>query len=94
MELMTEAEKPENLQRVLSLAEMNMKKIASISMIVILILSICSVGFSLQSTASITVNVNNPLGEIDPTIYGHFTELTLSSFEGSIWSELLFNLKF
>ena len=71
-----------------------MKKIASMGMALVLIASICSSSFALQTAASITVNVSDPLGVIDPTIYGHFTELTLSSFEGAIWSELLFNRKF
>lgn len=71
-----------------------MKNIASVGVALVLMASICSSSFALQSAASITVSVNEPLGVIDPTIYGHFTELTLSSFEGAIWSELLFNRKF
>src|SRR6185295_15323881 len=44
--------------------------------------------------AAIDVRLTDPIGIIDPKIYGHFTELTLSSFEGAIWSEQLFNRKF
>ena len=71
-----------------------MKKTVSISIILILMVSGCLNVAANQSVASINVQINEPLGVIDPTIYGHFTELTLSSFEGAIWSELLFNRKF
>ncbi len=71
-----------------------MKKTASIGLTLVLIVSICFSSFSFQSSASITIQVNETLGVIDPTIYGHFTELTLSSFEGAIWSEQVFNRKF
>ena len=43
---------------------------------------------------SIKVYLDEKLGPIDPQIYGHFTEMTLSSFDGSVSSELLFNRKF
>ncbi len=47
-----------------------------------------------QVPASISVHLNEAGGIIDPKIYGHFTEETLSSFEGGISSEMLFNRKF
>jgi alpha-N-arabinofuranosidase len=47
-----------------------------------------------QSSGIITVYLNQMMGAIDPKIYGHFTEMTLSSFEGSVSSEMLFNRKF
>ncbi|MGH9845420.1 MAG: alpha-L-arabinofuranosidase C-terminal domain-containing protein [Blastocatellia bacterium] len=47
-----------------------------------------------QSPASISVRLDQTTGTIDPKIYGHFTEETLSGFEGSVWSELLWNRKF
>ena len=71
-----------------------MKKTISISMMMVLLACSCFNAVANQSVASINVQINEPLGVIDPTIYGHFTELTLSSFEGAIWSELLFNRKF
>lgn len=49
---------------------------------------------SSQVSGLISVHLDETLGTIDPKIYGHFTELTLSSFEGSVWSDLLFNRKF
>jgi len=47
-----------------------------------------------EKTAVITVYANEPQGTIDPLIFGHFTEETLTSYEGGISSELLFNRKF
>ncbi len=47
-----------------------------------------------QSSGAITVHVDESMGTIDPRIYGHFTEETLSGFEGTVSSELLFNRKF
>src|SRR5690349_23190880 len=44
--------------------------------------------------ASITVRPANSPGTISPKIFGHFTEETLSSYEGAISSELLYNRKF
>src|SRR5262245_59240907 len=44
--------------------------------------------------ASIHVHLAETIGTIDPKVYGHFTEDTLSSYEGGISSELLFNRKF
>src|SRR5688572_16014038 len=52
-----------------------------------------SIGSNL-SAGTITVHINEKMGAIDPRIYGHFTEMTLSSFEGSVSSEMLFNRKF
>jgi len=45
-------------------------------------------------SAAITVHLDRPLGPIDPRIFGHFTEETLTSYEGGILSEMLFNRKF
>jgi alpha-N-arabinofuranosidase len=47
-----------------------------------------------DQAAVVTVHVNEPLGLIDPRIFGHFTEEVLTSYEGGISSELLFNRKF
>ena len=44
--------------------------------------------------AAITVDLGQPLGAIDPRIFGHFTEDTLTSYEGGVSSQLLFNRKF
>ncbi|MCI0662418.1 MAG: hypothetical protein L0220_15215, partial [Acidobacteria bacterium] len=40
------------------------------------------------------MRINEPIGVIDPKVYGHFTEETLSSYEGGVSSEMLFNRKF
>lgn len=58
------------------------------------LLCVCAAGLVHGQDASITVRVNKPLGTIDPRIFGHFTEETLSSIEGSILSEMLYNRKF
>lgn len=42
----------------------------------------------------ITVQADRPLGQINPRIFGQYTEETLTSFEGGISSQLLFNRKF
>lgn len=47
-----------------------------------------------QSRATVTVHVDRPLGAIDPNIFGYFTEETLTSYEGGVSSEMLFNRKF
>jgi alpha-L-arabinofuranosidase len=47
-----------------------------------------------QAPGSISVRLEERMGTIDPKIYGHFTEETLSGFEGTVWSELLWNRKF
>ena len=44
--------------------------------------------------SAIHVDASQSLGRIDPLIFGHFTEETLSSYEGGISSELLMNRKF
>jgi alpha-L-arabinofuranosidase len=44
--------------------------------------------------ATVTIHSDRPLGMIDPNIYGHFTEETLTSYEGGVSSEMLFNRKF
>ncbi|MGQ0634986.1 MAG: alpha-L-arabinofuranosidase C-terminal domain-containing protein [Planctomycetaceae bacterium] len=49
---------------------------------------------SARQPATVTVYANDVLGPIDPLIFGYFTEETLGSFEGAIWSELLYNRKF
>ena len=51
-------------------------------------------GVSAQQAGQINVLLNERIGEIDPKVYGHFTEETLSSYEGGISSEMLFNRKF
>jgi alpha-L-arabinofuranosidase len=45
-------------------------------------------------SATITVQVDEKLGPIDPLIFGHFTEETLTSYEGGVISEILFDRKF
>jgi len=52
------------------------------------------VGGQVQAPASIRVQLEQKTGVIDPLVYGHFTEDTLSSYEGGISSEMLFNRKF
>jgi alpha-N-arabinofuranosidase len=44
--------------------------------------------------STITVHAGHPLGEISPQIFGHFTEETLTSWEGSASSQLLADRKF
>ncbi len=44
--------------------------------------------------ATVRVHVDDSLGLIRPQVFGHFTELTLTSVEGTVWSEMLFNRKF
>src|ERR1700722_4556255 len=44
--------------------------------------------------ATVTIHTDRSLGMIDPNIYGHFTEETLTSYEGGVSSEMLFNRKF
>jgi len=53
-----------------------------------------SLGGQAPAPASIRVDLEQRLGAIDPKVYGHFTEETLSSYEGGISSEMLFNRKF
>jgi alpha-N-arabinofuranosidase len=50
--------------------------------------------FSPAGPNSITIHVDHSLGEIDPQIFGHFTEETLSSWEGGASSQLLADRKF
>ncbi len=45
-------------------------------------------------TGQINVLLNESIGVVDPKVYGHFTEETLSSYEGGVSSEMLFNRKF
>lgn len=47
-----------------------------------------------SASASITVHADRQLGEIDPQIFGHFTEETLTSWEGGASSQLLVDRKF
>jgi alpha-N-arabinofuranosidase len=42
----------------------------------------------------ITINKDRSLGTINPRIFGQYTEETLTSFDGGISSQLLFNRKF
>jgi alpha-N-arabinofuranosidase len=44
--------------------------------------------------ADVTVHVDQRLGAIDPRVFGYMTEDTLTSYEGGILSEMLFNRKF
>lgn len=47
-----------------------------------------------EAPAVITVYTDRPLGTINPRIYGQYTEETLTSFDGGVSSQLLFNRKF
>jgi alpha-N-arabinofuranosidase len=69
--------------------------------IVAMVLSILSSGVgcigtfaSAQLSGQINVLLNESIGVVDPKVYGHFTEETLSSYEGAVSSEMLFNRKF
>jgi len=44
--------------------------------------------------AVVTIHTDKPLGRIDPRIFGHYTEETLTSFDGGVSSQLLYNRKF
>ena len=76
-----------------------MNRIACLN-VQLLILSVSAGFMGLgQSTAadppaSITIHLDQPVGPIDSRIFGHFTEEVLTSYEGGISSELLFNRKF
>jgi len=77
---------------------MTQKLLMRNSILAIIILFAClssPIGaFYSQSPASISVRLDQTTGTIDPKIYGHFTEETLSSYEGGVSSEMLFNRKF
>ncbi len=63
----------------------------------ILALSFFFIGCQSQpanEATTVQIHLNDRLGEIDPNIYGHFTELTLTSFEGGVHAEMLVNRKF
>jgi alpha-N-arabinofuranosidase len=47
-----------------------------------------------NQSAAITVSIDRHLGIIDPRIFGHYTEDTLTSIEGGISSQLIYNRKF
>jgi len=47
-----------------------------------------------DETATVTVHIDQHIGAIDPRIFGYFTEETLTSYEGGILSEMLYNRKF
>jgi len=47
-----------------------------------------------DSAAIVTVHIDQRIGPIDPRIFGHFTEETLTSYEGGVSSEMLINRKF
>jgi alpha-N-arabinofuranosidase len=49
---------------------------------------------SSESSATVTTHLDRPIGPIDPNIFGHFTEETLTSYEGGVSSEMIFNRKF
>jgi alpha-N-arabinofuranosidase len=49
---------------------------------------------SLSAPASITVHADRSRGDIAPQIFGHFTEETLTSWEGGASSQLLVDRKF
>jgi alpha-N-arabinofuranosidase len=47
-----------------------------------------------NDAATVTVHIDQHQGSIDPRIFGHYTEDTLSSYEGGVLSEMLYNRKF
>jgi alpha-N-arabinofuranosidase len=47
-----------------------------------------------SATSTITIHADRPRGEISPQIFGHFTEETLTSWEGGASSQLLVDRKF
>ena len=63
-------------------------------LILVILLAVCTWAASSQPPATITVHPNESLGMIDPRIFGQFTEPSLTSYEGSVLSEMLFNRKF
>jgi alpha-N-arabinofuranosidase len=63
----------------------------AISLSTVLLVGQASTG---SGPATITVDLSQPVGVIDPRIFGHFTEETLTSYEGGVSSQLLFNRKF
>ena len=46
------------------------------------------------TTAVLTVHFDRRIGVIEPRIFGHMTEETLTSYEGGVLSEMLYNRKF
>jgi hypothetical protein len=47
-----------------------------------------------QHPAEVVVHLDRSIGTIDPLIYGHLTEETLTSWEGGVSSEMLVDRKF
>jgi len=47
-----------------------------------------------QHAAEVVVRLDRFLGTIDPLLWGHFTEETLTSWEGGVSSEMLVDRKF
>jgi hypothetical protein len=70
------------------------KSIAATSIGSSLLFSDPFLGGERDESTAITISVNRPLGVIDPRIFGHYTEDTLTSFEGGVSSQLLYNRKF
>jgi hypothetical protein len=71
--------------------------IASVTVAFITVSAVTILKFSNRSPISeltlITVELTQLICPLDPRIYGHFTEETLTSYEGGVSSEL-FNRKF
>jgi alpha-N-arabinofuranosidase len=70
-----------------------MKKVA-VTSIANLLAQENALAFKPEAPAAITVHLDRLLGPIDPLIFGHYTEETLTSFDGGISSQLLYNRKF
>lgn len=44
--------------------------------------------------ATVTVHLDDPLGEVSPNVYGHFTEHLVNVMYDGMWSELVYGRKF
>lgn len=64
------------------------------SAVVVAVSVLAHAGTEEEGMAEIVVDTTTPGAPISPLIFGHFTEMTLTSFEGSASSEWLFNRKF
>ena len=59
--------------------------------LMVFLLAVCGAA---QTSSLITVHVDQPIGAIDSRIFGGFNEATLSSYQGGVLSEMLYNRKF
>jgi alpha-N-arabinofuranosidase len=68
--------------------------LAGVGLLLSLRLPVSGLRAEKERAAEITVHLSETLGTIDPRIFGHYTEETLSSYEGGISSQMLVNRKF